>query len=153
MDASVVRTDLLFETHQDLLPLAIDVAQSAEAENSLEKMLAHQLAALHLLMMKSTRRALQFEQRVSTHEALPQPSSIELGRLTSSVARMAMAFQEGLGTLQRLKHGTAQTVTVRHVTVQAGAQAVIGTVQGGGAQKGASAPCGNQSHTGAQSHE
>lgn len=131
LDASIVRTELLFETHQEILPLAIDLAQTVQADNSLEKLLAHQLAALHMLVMKTSRRAFQFEMRISTHEVLPQPASIELGRLTNSIARLSGTFQEGLLALERIKRGASQTVTVRHVTVEAGAQAVIGAVSGG----------------------
>jgi hypothetical protein len=45
---------------------------------------------------------------------------------------LCLSFQGGLLVLQRLKNGGSQTVTVRHVTVQTGAQAVIGNVNGGG---------------------
>ncbi len=44
-------------------------------------------------------------------------------------------FQDGLLTLQRLRTGGNQTVTVQHVNVAAGAQAVIGSVQTGGAKR------------------
>ena len=42
------------------------------------------------------------------------------------------AFQDGAMTLQRLRTGGTQTVTVQHVHVWQGAQAVIGNVQTGG---------------------
>jgi hypothetical protein len=45
-------------------------------------------------------------------------------------------FQDGLLTLQRLRSGGNQTVTVQHVNVQAGAQAVIGNVGTGGRKRG-----------------
>ena len=41
-------------------------------------------------------------------------------------------FQQGMLTLQKIKTGGNQTVTVQHVNVGAGGQAVIGNVQTGG---------------------
>jgi hypothetical protein len=44
-------------------------------------------------------------------------------------------FQDGLLTLQRLRTGGNQTVTVQHVNVAPGGQAVIGNVQAGGSKR------------------
>jgi hypothetical protein len=133
IDASIKRTDLLWEAPADLLALAVDTATSAKADNSLEKMLGHQLALLHMLIMKTGSRALEFEKRRGSYgQGFQRDDSIELGRLTNAVGRLTAAFQGGLLTMQRLKTGASQTVTVRHVTVQAGAQAVIGNVRAGG---------------------
>lgn len=44
-------------------------------------------------------------------------------------------YQDAALTLQRLRTGGNQTVTVQHVNVEAGAQAVIGNVQTGGARR------------------
>ena len=132
IDASVARTDLLFTRHADITALAVDTAASVQAGNSIEKMLAHQLALAHVLLMKTGARALEFERREGRYgEGFLQQDSIELGRLNNSVARLMGAFHEAALTLQRLKTGASQTVTVRHVTVQAGAQAVIGNVGSG----------------------
>ena len=43
-------------------------------------------------------------------------------------ARLMSVFQDGLLTLERLRTGGNQTVTVQHVNVQPGAQAVTGSV-------------------------
>jgi len=40
------------------------------------------------------------------------------------------AVQTGAPTIQRLRTGGSQIMTVRHVTVEAGGQAVIGNVAG-----------------------
>jgi hypothetical protein len=42
------------------------------------------------------------------------------------------AYQAGMLTLQRIKTGGNQVVTVQHVNVGAGGQAMIGNVQAGG---------------------
>jgi hypothetical protein len=133
IDASVARTNLLLQLPADVAPLAIDAAASVNADNSLEKMLTHQLGAAHDLTMKTAARACEFEKRRGMYgEGFQQQDSVELARLSNSVARLMTAFQQGLLTLQRLKTGTSQIVTVRHVTVQAGGQAVIGNVKPGG---------------------
>jgi len=54
-----------------------------------------------------------------------------------------MSFQDGLLTRQRLRNGSAQTMTIRHVTVEAGGQAVIGNVKRGGRPAGRTTGRGN----------
>lgn len=133
IDASVSRTDLLLSASTDIVALGVDAAQSMKAKNSLEKMLAHQLALIHALTMRTGSRALDLEKRQGLLEAGPkQTNSIELARLGQTTSRLASAFQEGLLTYQRMRCGGTQTVTVRHVTVEPGGQAVIGNVTPGG---------------------
>jgi hypothetical protein len=136
IDASVKRTELLLTPVADLVALAVDAAASAKADNSFEKMLAHQLAIIHVLAMKTGTRALEFEKRQGTcGQGFMQADSIELGRLANAMSRLSSSFQEGLLTLQRIKSGASQTVTVRHVTVGPGGQAVFGNVKTGGKRK------------------
>ena len=133
IDASISRTDLLLSVPTDITALGLDAAKSAKADSSLGKMLAHQLALLHVLVMKLGSRALEFEQRRGERgEGLKQTDSVELARLAQATGRLAGSFQEGLQTLQRLRNGGSQTVTVRHVTVESGGQALIGNVKPGG---------------------
>ena len=47
IDASVDRTKLLLSESLNVLALALDAANSINVENSLEIMLAHQMAAAH----------------------------------------------------------------------------------------------------------
>lgn len=122
VDASIARTDLLVGHHADMVAIAVDAAQSIGARNSLEKMLAHQLAALHSVAMRTMDRA-----------SIAKPEH-QAGILNSAIRAMT-AFQGGLHTLQRLRADGSQTVTVRHVTVEAGGQAVIGNVEAGGKSK------------------
>jgi hypothetical protein len=137
VEASVTRTDLLLSAQIDIVALAVDAAASAKANNSLEKMLAHQLALIHVLTMKTGARALDFEKRQGEYgDGIKQADSVELSRLVQATSRLSSAFQDGLLTLQRLRNGSSQTVTVRHVTVEAGGQAVIGNVKPGGRRAG-----------------
>lgn len=46
-----------------MVALGVDAASSANASNSFKKRLSHQIAALHVLSMKATARALENEKR------------------------------------------------------------------------------------------
>ena len=126
-DASLRRTDLLMQPSFNAVAMGIDAAEAIGAGNSLERMLAHELALAHEATMRLMDRALSFE---SSQDA------VESCRLANTAARLMGVYQDGLLTLQRLRSGGNQTVTVQHVNVQAGAQAVIGNVGTGGCQRG-----------------
>ena len=58
---------------------------------------------------------------------------MEAARLAGSITRLMMAFQGGATTLQRLRTGGRQVVTVQHVNVAPGGQAIVaGEVTTGG---------------------
>jgi len=57
--------------------------------------------------------------------ARQQVSSIEASRLANSAARMMESFNQGLLTLDRLRNGRQQLVTVQHVNVANGGQAIV----------------------------
>lgn len=120
LDASRARADLLLMESLDVSGLALDAANSMEAGNSLEKMLAHQLALAHASSFKLA------------DQAMNQRDTVEQVRLMNAAARMMGTFQQGMLTLQRLRSGGNQTMTVQHVHIGEGAQAVIGNVQAGG---------------------
>ena len=86
--ASVARLELVAET--GALDLAVDTADTIKARNSLEKMLAHQIAAAHGLAMKFAAKSEQMLGFVSSWDtaARQQVSSIEASRLANSAARM-----------------------------------------------------------------
>jgi hypothetical protein len=120
--ASEHRLDLAACVGSRVAELAVDAAQSAQAGNSLEKMLCHQMAAIHRAAMKLVARSLDM------HE---QP--VEMARLSNAAARAMQVYQEALLTLQKLRTGGKQTVVVQHVQVSDGGQAVIaGSVAPGG---------------------
>jgi hypothetical protein len=97
-----------------VLQAAVDAAVSAKAENSLERMLCHQMAAAHHAAMRLVARV--------GGAGLP---IVESARLSNAAARMMQVFQEGLLTLQKIRTGGKQTVVVQHVQVSDGGQAVI----------------------------
>lgn len=128
-EASIRRTDLLMQPSFDVVALAVDAADSINAANSPEKMLAHQLALTHEMAMRLADRAMSFEHQSAGDQ-------VETCRLVNATARLMGVFQEGLLTLQKLRTGGTQTVTVQHVSIAPGAQAVIGNVRTGGAGDG-----------------
>lgn len=92
--ASIERTELLVDAGaDDVLPLAIDAAQSVAATNSLEKMLIHQMALAHKHAFKLA------------DEAWRQRDSVETARLINTSARMMTAYQQGMLTLHRIRTG------------------------------------------------
>jgi hypothetical protein len=99
-----------------VLEAAADAAESAQAGNSLEKMLCHQMAATHFAAMKLLARA------ANAYTNLPP---VETARLTNAAARMMDVYQAGFLALQKIKTGGKQIVVVQHVQVSEGGQAVI----------------------------
>ena len=112
--ASEHRLDLAACVGSRVAESAVDAAQSVQAENSLEKMLCHQMAAIHHAAMKLVARSLDM------HD---QP--VEMARLSNAAARAMQVYQEALLTLQKLRTGGKQTVVVQHVQVSEGGQALI----------------------------
>ncbi len=97
-----------------VLQSAVDAANSAQAVNSLEKMLCHQLSAVHSAGMKLVSRV--------GGGGMPP---VEEARLANAAARMMQIFQEGVLTLQKLKTGGRQTMIVQHVQVSDGGNALV----------------------------
>ena len=136
-DASIRRADLLLQPSFDALALGIDAAESIGAANSLEKMLAHQMAVAHEAALRLINRALSYD---AGGREMRVGDSVEACRLSNAAARLMSAFNDGVATLHRLRTGGNQTVTVQHVTVAPGGQAVIGNVQTGGPKRGGRKP-------------
>lgn len=129
-DASIQRTDLLMQSNMDCVALGIDTAASIDAANSIEKMLAHQMAAAHEASMRFLNNSLNYN---VTGRRLEAGESVEACRMANTAARLMSVFQAAALTLQRLRTGGSQTVTVQHVNVAPGGQAaVVGNMQTGG---------------------
>jgi hypothetical protein len=131
IEASIARTDLLLTASLDVAALAVDAAESAGAGNALEKMLTHQLALAHSCAFKFMDKAAAYLDQIGRGRDGTAP--VEAARLTNVAVRLMTTYQQGMLTLQRLRTGGNQTVTVQHVHVGEGAHAVIGNVQAGGA--------------------
>lgn len=119
LDASINRAELADKN--GVLNMALDTAESIGAKNAAEQMLAHQMAAAH---------------RIS-FDLLAESSNtrdpIEKCRLINTSAKLMDVLQKAMLTIHKLHSGGQQTVTVQHVQVTEGGQAVInGAVHTGG---------------------
>ncbi len=115
------------------LEIALDAADTVQAQNSLEQMLAHQLAAAHASAMKLTVQLnRQIERMGALSDGQRQMANVEATRLAGAVSRMMTTFQAGAITMQRMRSGGRQVVTVQYVNIGPGVQAVVaGSVDGG----------------------
>lgn len=137
-EASVKRTDLLLQDSLDITAMAIDAATSIEASNSLEKMLAHQMTLAHELVMKSGNAAMRELEKLQSKQKIGkyyQEEAIEYQRLANSTAKLMNAYSTHLLALQKIRSGGNQTMTVQHVHVNDGGQAVIGNINKGAGVK------------------
>src|SRR5215213_6574774 len=136
-DASKSRLDLAFDA--GVLESGLDAAETIEARNSLEKMMAHQMAAMHSSTMKLSAQLNRCIERMDRehHPDLRERANIQGTRLAGAIARMSGVYQSGMTTMQRLRSGGTQRVIVQHVTVSEGGQAVVaGRVETGGPAPG-----------------
>ncbi|OFW87508.1 MAG: hypothetical protein A3J37_07270 [Alphaproteobacteria bacterium RIFCSPHIGHO2_12_FULL_45_9] len=122
VDASIDRVELAHKN--GVLSMALDTAETIGAKNSAEQMLAHQMAAIHKMSLDLMAQA------GNTRDP------VEKCRLINCAARLMDVYQKGMITLNRLHSGGQQFMTVQHVQVSDGGQAVInGSVQTGANRK------------------
>ena len=127
-EASIKRLDYLAKA--GIYETALDIAESIIPQNSLERMLAHQMALAHDMSFKLSNMATN------------QNDPVEITRLANASARQMETYQKAMLTLQKIRCGGKQTVVVQHVTVKDGGQAVVtgkmkGGLAGGGNDKNA----------------
>lgn len=133
--ASRNRLDLAHQA--GVLESALDTADTIDAGNSIEQMLAHQLAAAHHSAMQLTAQLnRQIERMKVLHDDKRQAANVEAARTTNAMARLMQTFQQGTVTLHRLRTGGRQVVTVQHVNVGAGGKAIVAGEIGSGGHAG-----------------
>jgi len=110
----------------DCIGMGVDAAETIQAENSLEKMLAHQLAAAHKLAMTFAKQALDSLNKPD-HGTNYQNDlhAVESARAANTSAKLMDVYQKGILALSKVRTGGKQTVTVQHVNVSDGGQAVV----------------------------
>lgn len=123
LDASYHRLELISNMGMNVAAMALDAADTIQAGNSLEKMLAHQMAMLHQAAMRSMDKA-TFE-----------PDLTQSIRMMNLASRMMDTYQRGLLTLKRIRSNGEQHITIQRVSVEDGGQAVIGSVKTGGSRE------------------
>jgi hypothetical protein len=122
LEASSHRTELLTQLGTDIAAMALDAADTISANNSLEKMLAHQMAGLHQASIRMLHRA-----------NLMQDTEHSVKYVNAAI-KASTAYQGAMATLHRVRDDKRQHILVQHVNVGAGGQAVVGTVNSGGGQ-------------------
>lgn len=129
LDASAERLGLLLDL--DALAAGLDAAETIQPRNSLERMLAHQLGACHVMAMNLMRAGQeQLESVTPARQGFKLAPQVEgAARLFNAAARLQDVFQRGLLVASKLRSGGQQTVKVIHVNqavqVQEGGQAVV----------------------------
>ena len=104
------------EIDEGALNFMLSVVQGIKPRNQLEAMLAAQIAAIHTAIMT-------FARRLSQAENIPQQDSAE-----RALNKLARTFALQMETLKRYRTGAEQKVTVQHVSVNEGGQAIVGNV-------------------------
>lgn len=110
----------------------LSVIKGVEPQDEVESMLAAQMASTHVAVMT-------FARRLAHCETIEQQDSAE-----RTYNKLARTFTAQVEALKRYRTGGEQKVTVEHVTVNEGGQAIVGIANGGGGGRG---------KTGKQPHE
>lgn len=116
VQASLDRNRLLLQSGTDVAAMALDAALSIQANNSLEKMLARQLAAAHKAAMDQLGQL-----------ACESNSRAQVKRLNAA-ARCMIVYQQGLLTPRKFRRSGDQRICVQHIHMSEGSQAVIGDI-------------------------
>lgn len=130
-EASVDRLTLAREA--GALSLAVDAAESVEAEGAIQQMLAHQVAAGHATAMRLL-AAVQLELKSHGRDRLSgggERAFTAAARTAMAAARLMDSVTHAAHGLDRLQNGGRQHVTVQHVVVADGGQAVVAGSVGG----------------------
>jgi hypothetical protein len=90
--------------------------KAVEPRDEIEAMLAAQMAAVHMATMT-------FARRLAHVENIPQQDSAE-----RAFNKLTRTFTAQVEALKRYRTGGEQKVTVQHVTVNEGGQAVVGNI-------------------------
>lgn len=114
LDASAERLRLLDQVGIEVTALALDAGDSIQAGNSLEKMLSHQLAALH-------KTALDYMGKAN----LQQDAKHACSMMNLSIRAME-TYQRGVLTVKRLRSNGEQKIVIQHVDVKDGGMAAFG---------------------------
>jgi hypothetical protein len=94
----------------------LSIIRGVNPQDEVESMLAAQMAAVHMATMAVARR-------LNHVDNLPQQDSA-----SNAFNKLARTFAVQLEALQRYRTGGEQRVTVQHVTVNEGGQAIVGAV-------------------------
>jgi hypothetical protein len=119
LEASIERIDLADRC--GVYNLAFDAADAANTQNPLEQMIIHQMAAVHKHSMDMLAKSAK------------KIDPVEVARLANCAARLMDTYQKAMLTLNKIRKGGKQTVTIQHVNISDSAQAIVnGNMNTGG---------------------
>ena len=95
---------------------ALSVVKSIAPKDEIEAMLATQMAAVHMA-------SITFARRLAHVDNIPQQESA-----SNAFNKLTRTFAMQMEALKRYRIGGEQKVTVQHVTVNDGGQAIVGSV-------------------------
>ena len=130
MTSQVVEAGGRGYTKQDKFQIAAHNSNLMGAEDQIELMLTTQMQAIHNTTMSTITRATYLLKT-------PDIKLIELGNLTMNTAtKLSRAFTNQMEALNRYRGKNQQKMTVEHVNINAGGQAIIGNVKSNKESKG-----------------
>ncbi|WP_137703079.1 hypothetical protein [Marimonas lutisalis] len=101
----------------------LSIVRDLEPRDAVERMLAVQMASTHVAMVRSARW-------LANAETIPQVQAHYTGS-----NKLARTYTSQVEALRKYRNGGNQTVTVQHVNVEDGGQAIVGNVHHGGRGK------------------
>lgn len=101
----------------------LSIIKDMAPRDPVERMLAVQMAATHVATIRAGRW-------MATSDNLPQVQAHYTG-----FNKLARTFAAQVEALRKHRNGGKQTVTVQHVNIADGGQAIVGSVQAGGRGK------------------
>jgi hypothetical protein len=118
------------ELNEKDLNFMLSMVKGVEPRDQIEAMLAAQMAAVHNATMT-------YAQRLKVADTIMQSDAAE-----RTFNKLARTFTTQMAALKNYRTGGQQKMTVEHVHVHEGGQAIVGNVQGGGgiARKGEPTP-------------
>jgi hypothetical protein len=113
---------------QGTLNFMLSVVRGIKPRDQTETMLAAQMAAVHAATMTLAKR-------LADADDIPHQDSAE-----RALNKLARTFAMQMETLKRYRTGGEQKVTVQHVSVQEGGQAIVGNVTQAAPKRAADSP-------------
>ncbi len=104
---------------------ALAMMEEIGPRDGLEGMLATQMVAVHNLSLECVKRA-----------GLPDQTVEGVSDNINRVTKLMRTFTAQMEALQRHRNGGKQTISVQHVNVENGGQAIVGNIKGGGGRNG-----------------
>jgi hypothetical protein len=102
---------------EEVLNFMLAVIKSISPRDEIESMLAAQMAAVHMMTLDCT-------MRLANGDTIQQQDSAE-----RALNKLSRTFATQMEALKRYRAGDQQKVTVEHVDVHEGGQAIVGHVE------------------------